>query len=111
MRVGPREVLFGDAETYRLLSGVRSDFTKGPWYELARILPDQDSLFSMRDDGLRKELKAKLAPGVRSATRLFLFSYRDKSWELTCVTRKSTPVKKAPGLKLVSTSMSPSLSA
>ncbi|EON98252.1 putative cytochrome p450 protein [Phaeoacremonium minimum UCRPA7] len=65
IRVGPNEVMFGDADTYRRINGVRSEFIKGPWYEPSRILPDQDSLFSMRDDDLRKDLKAKLAPGVR----------------------------------------------
>ncbi|KAH8895795.1 cytochrome P450 [Thozetella sp. PMI_491] len=63
VRVGPNEILFGDAETYRKLSSVRSTFTKSPWYEPSRIVPDQDSLFSMRPDAPRKELKAKLAPG------------------------------------------------
>ena len=55
--------MFGDAETYRSVNGVRSDFTKGPWYEPSRVLRDQDSLFSMRDEKLRKDLKAQLAPG------------------------------------------------
>ena len=64
MRIGPNEVVFGDADTYRKLSGVRSTFAKGPWYEPARVFPEQDSLFSMTDDNLRKELKAKVAPGV-----------------------------------------------
>ena len=63
--MGPNEVMFGDADTYRKINGVRSDFFKGPWYEPSRVLPDQDSLFSMRDDDLRKELRAKLTPGVR----------------------------------------------
>ncbi|KEY69824.1 hypothetical protein S7711_08608 [Stachybotrys chartarum IBT 7711] len=63
VRVGPNEVMFGDPETYRSLSGVRSEFTKGPWYSPSRIVPDQDSLFSMRDDAPRKELRAKLTPG------------------------------------------------
>ncbi|KAL0941418.1 cytochrome p450 [Colletotrichum truncatum] len=63
VRVGPNEVLFGDADTYRKISAVRSDFTKGPWYELSKIVPDQHSLFSMRDDEERKELRAKLTPG------------------------------------------------
>lgn len=64
VRVGPNEVLFGDADSYRAISAVRSDFTKGPWYELAKVVPDTHSLFSMRDDEARKELKAKLSPGV-----------------------------------------------
>ncbi|KAH7316774.1 cytochrome P450 [Stachybotrys elegans] len=63
VRVGPNEVMFGDADTYRSISGVRSSFTKGPWYELSRMIPDQDSLFSMRDEAGRKELRAKLTPG------------------------------------------------
>ncbi|KAM0334321.1 hypothetical protein ACHAQA_001345 [Verticillium albo-atrum] len=63
VRVGPNEVMFADAETYRSVNGVRSDFIKGPWYEPSRILPDQDSLFSMRDDKLRKDLKGRMAPG------------------------------------------------
>ncbi|KAK1534673.1 cytochrome P450 [Colletotrichum costaricense] len=63
VRVGPNEVLFGDPDTYRKISAVRSDFTKGPWYALAKVVPDQDSLFSMRDDDLRKEYRAKLSPG------------------------------------------------
>ncbi|KAF9878749.1 cytochrome p450 [Colletotrichum karsti] len=63
VRVGPNEVLFGDADTYRQISAVRSDFTKGPWYELAKVVPDTHSLFSMRNDEQRKDLKAKLTPG------------------------------------------------
>ncbi|KAM0286256.1 hypothetical protein ACHAQH_000984 [Verticillium albo-atrum] len=63
VRVGPNEVMFADAETYRTVNGVRSEFTKGPWYEPSRVLPDQDSLFSMRDDKLRKDLKGRMAPG------------------------------------------------
>lgn len=57
--------MFGDADSYRAISAVRSDFTKGPWYALSKVVPDQDSLFSLRDDEKRKELKAKLSPGVR----------------------------------------------
>ncbi|OHW89593.1 cytochrome p450 [Colletotrichum incanum] len=63
VRVGPNEVLFADADSYRIISAVRSDFTKGPWYALSKVVPDQDSLFSLRDDEKRKELKAKLSPG------------------------------------------------
>ncbi|KAK1977679.1 cytochrome P450 [Colletotrichum cereale] len=63
VRVGPNEVLFGDADSYRIISAVRSDFVKGPWYALSKVVPDQHSLFSLRDDQERKELKAKLSPG------------------------------------------------
>ncbi len=67
MRIGPNEVFFGDAETYRKLSGVRSDFFKGPWYRMARVVPGTDSLFSMCDEEERKVLKAKLSPSVSSS--------------------------------------------
>ncbi|KAK3934715.1 cytochrome P450, partial [Diplogelasinospora grovesii] len=63
VRIGPNLVMFGDADTYRRLSSVRSEFTKGPWYKPSRLLPDQDSLFSMRDEEKRRELRAKLTPG------------------------------------------------
>ncbi|EFQ31517.1 cytochrome P450 [Colletotrichum graminicola] len=63
VRVGPNEVLFGDADSCRIISAVRSDFVKGPWYALSKVVPDQDSLFSLRDDQERKELKSKLSPG------------------------------------------------
>jgi len=63
-RVGPNEVLIGDAEEYRRICAVRSQFQKGPWYDAARVVPDQDSIFSMRDEKDRAELKSKLSAGV-----------------------------------------------
>ncbi|GKT44664.1 cytochrome P450 monooxygenase lolP1 [Colletotrichum spaethianum] len=73
IRVGPNEVLFGDADSYRIIYAVRSDFTKGPWYALSKFVPDQHSLFSLRDDAKRKDLKAKLSPAIRM-TMLSLFN-------------------------------------
>src|SRR5262245_38628876 len=46
------------------MSAVRSPYTKGEFYEFARVIPGEASLFSMRDEERRKVLKAKLAPGV-----------------------------------------------
>lgn len=64
MRIGPGTVMFGDPETHRMMSGVRSEFTKSPWYEASRMVPDQDSVFTSLDESWRKATKAKMAPGV-----------------------------------------------
>ncbi|KAH8895772.1 cytochrome P450 [Thozetella sp. PMI_491] len=63
VRVGPNELLFGDADTYRRITGARSDYVKSPWYETARLLPDQHSVVSMADEEQHKVLRAKLASG------------------------------------------------
>lgn len=64
MRIGPGTVMFGDPETHRMMSGVRSEFTKGPWYQASRMVPDQDSVFTSLDEPWRKATKAKMAPAV-----------------------------------------------
>jgi len=64
VRVGPNELMFSDAETFRKLSAVRSRYIKGPFYELARVVPGEDHLFSMRDEEKRRLLRTKMAPGV-----------------------------------------------
>ncbi|KAK5657248.1 hypothetical protein OQA88_3307 [Cercophora sp. LCS_1] len=62
MRIGPDLVMYGDADTYRLINGARSEFTKGDWYKPSKITPN-DSIFTMSDDAERVKLKAKLTPG------------------------------------------------
>jgi len=68
VRIGPSQVMFGDAETYRRMSSVRSEFTKGPWYGAAKVTPNQDSLFTSQDEAYRKEVKTKMTPGVSTAS-------------------------------------------
>ncbi|KAM7216621.1 Cytochrome P450 [Rhypophila decipiens] len=63
VRIGPGLVMIGDPETFRRMSSVRSEFNKGPWYEASRMVPDQDSVFTSRDETWRKATKAKMAPG------------------------------------------------
>lgn len=58
--------MFGDAETYRRISGARSRFAKGAWYEPARPHGMSCPLFAMRDETRRRELKTKLTPAVIS---------------------------------------------
>ena len=73
VRVGPNLVMFGDPDTYRHISGVRSSFFKGPFYQTAKVLPDTDSLFSMVDEEGRKELRAQLTPGVSHPTHISIY--------------------------------------
>ncbi|KAK0609981.1 cytochrome P450 [Bombardia bombarda] len=49
VRIAPNVVMFGDAETDRRLSSVRSDFTKGPWYEPTKLALETDSIFTLRE--------------------------------------------------------------
>ena len=74
VRVGPNELMFSDAETFRKLSAIRSKYIKGPFYELARAVPGEDHLFSMRDEEKRRLLKTKMAPGVRVVSNPLLSS-------------------------------------
>ncbi|KAK4184792.1 cytochrome P450 [Podospora australis] len=62
MRIAPNWVMFGDADTYRQVNGARSEFFKGDWYAPGKNA-EVDSLFTSRDEVVRKELKAKLTPG------------------------------------------------
>jgi len=66
VRVGPNEVLTRDADAYRRICSVRSKFKKGPWYDAARVVEGQDSIFSMRDEKERDSLKTRLIPAVGS---------------------------------------------
>ncbi|KAK3312504.1 cytochrome P450 [Apodospora peruviana] len=63
VRIGPNEVVFGDADTFRMITGARSPFVKSPWFGASRHLPDQHSIVSMSDEDEHKIMKGKLAPG------------------------------------------------
>lgn len=72
VRIGPSQVMFGDAETYRRMSSVRSEFSKGPWYGAAKVMPHQDSLFTSQEEAYRKEVKTKMTPGVSASSPLLM---------------------------------------
>lgn len=65
IRIGPNELLSTDPEVLRRMSAVRSAYTKGPFYDAARFVPDVDNVVSMRDEGKHKALRAKMTPAVR----------------------------------------------
>jgi len=53
-----------DAETIRRSNAARSLYTKGHNYQATRALPNQDHIFSLRDEKRHRELKLKMGPGV-----------------------------------------------
>ncbi|KAF2850607.1 cytochrome P450 [Plenodomus tracheiphilus IPT5] len=62
-RVGPNELITNDPEIMRRMMAVRSDYTRGHWYNAVKFDPARDNLFSMRDEVAHKELRAKMAAG------------------------------------------------
>lgn len=64
VRLSPTEVIFSDANTLRRVSGIRSQYTRGPFYEVMRAQPNKDHVSSTRDEQRHKELKSKMGPGV-----------------------------------------------
>ncbi|KAI1125283.1 cytochrome P450 [Nemania abortiva] len=61
-RIGPNELLSTDPDVLRMMSAVRSSYTKGVFYETGRITPDQDNVVSLRNDDEHRALRAKMGP-------------------------------------------------
>lgn len=64
VRVGPNDLVTSDPEVLRMMSAVRSPYTKGEFYETGRIVPEQDTVVSLRDDQKHRALRAKIGPAV-----------------------------------------------
>ncbi|SPO01775.1 related to pisatin demethylase (cytochrome P450) [Cephalotrichum gorgonifer] len=62
-RIGPNELVTGDPELLRRMMAVRSDYTRGPWYNALRFEPGKDNLFSTRDEVRHTKMRAKMAAG------------------------------------------------
>ncbi|KAI0877757.1 cytochrome P450 [Hypoxylon argillaceum] len=60
VRIGPNELLSTDPDVLRMMSAVRSPYTKGIFYETGRITPDQDTVVSLRNDDEHRALRAKM---------------------------------------------------
>ncbi len=66
VRVAPNVVVYYDGPTFRHISSVKANYTKGPWFECTRWDLERYSCLAMRDNESRKERKMKLLPAVRS---------------------------------------------
>ncbi|KAJ2978749.1 hypothetical protein NUW58_g7397 [Xylaria curta] len=59
-RIGPNELLSTDPDVLRMMSAVRSPYTKGVFYETGRVTPGEDTVVSLRDDDEHRALRAKM---------------------------------------------------
>jgi cytochrome P450 len=63
VRVSPTELVTCDPEIVRRTTAVRSEYTRGPWYNAMKFEPGRDNLFSMRDEAAHMKLRNKMAAG------------------------------------------------
>jgi cytochrome P450 len=63
VRVSPTELVTYDTDIVRRTTAVRSEYTRGPWYNAMKLEPGRDNLFSMRDEAAHMKLRAKMAAG------------------------------------------------
>ncbi|KAI0860189.1 cytochrome P450 [Xylaria cubensis] len=59
-RIGPNELLSTDPDVLRMISAVRSPYTKGVFYETGRVTPGEDTIVSLRNDEEHRALRAKM---------------------------------------------------
>jgi hypothetical protein len=64
VRIGPNEVLSTDPDVVRMMSAVRSQYTKGLFYETGRIIPHENNVVSTREEHAHKVLRTKIANAV-----------------------------------------------
>jgi len=63
VRVSPTELVTSDTDIVRRTTAVRSEYTRGPWYNAMKFEPGRNNLFSMRDEVGHTKLRAKMAAG------------------------------------------------
>jgi len=63
-RIGPNELVTNDPDVLRRMSAVRSLYTRGEWYDGARLEPEHDSMFSERNEERHNMLRSKAAMAV-----------------------------------------------
>ncbi|KAK0644678.1 cytochrome P450 monooxygenase [Cercophora newfieldiana] len=62
-RIGPNELLTSDPVVIRRMNAVRSRYTRSNWYSLNRLIPGEDSMFSLLDTAEHDKVKAQTAAG------------------------------------------------
>lgn len=63
VRIGPNDLLTGDANVVRRINGARSSYERSDFYETPLMDPDHPNLFALTDTKAHDELKAKMAHG------------------------------------------------
>jgi cytochrome P450 len=52
-----------DPDLFRLMSAVRSPFTRGPWYAALKLHPERDNITSYVDEAKHTSIRNRMAPG------------------------------------------------
>ncbi|CAJ2499709.1 Uu.00g025620.m01.CDS01 [Anthostomella pinea] len=60
VRIGPNDLISTDTNVLRMMSAVRSPYTKGIFYETGRIIPEENTVVSLRNDAEHRALRAKM---------------------------------------------------
>ncbi|KAI4592647.1 hypothetical protein KJ359_010549 [Pestalotiopsis sp. 9143b] len=63
VRVGPNELTTDDPEVLRNMASVRSDYGRDTWYKGGRANPHHDNVFTLLDQTVHRERKAKIVGG------------------------------------------------
>ena len=61
IRIGPDTLITDDPDVLQRINGVRSGYTKAPWYNVMRLDPYVHNMISSRDVGFHDDLKARTA--------------------------------------------------
>ncbi|KAI9649331.1 hypothetical protein NHQ30_001903 [Ciborinia camelliae] len=65
-RIGPNHLITDDPATIQRILGVRSGYTRGPWFDSIRIDPNIPNIVSQRDSEEHRNLRHKLAASYSS---------------------------------------------
>lgn len=63
-RIGPNDLVTCDPELQRRMLGVRSPYSRAPYYEGFRFDPSRDNVLSQTDNVKHGIVRAKMAAGV-----------------------------------------------
>ncbi|OCK76488.1 cytochrome P450 family protein [Lepidopterella palustris CBS 459.81] len=61
-RIGPNWVVCGDPAEIQRIWGIRSGFSRAPWYKATRLNPEEDNVLTMLDTKGHHRLRALLVP-------------------------------------------------
>ncbi|KAI5922568.1 cytochrome P450 [Camillea tinctor] len=97
-RIGPNQVMTTDVEVIRRMSHFKSPYTRGPFYQVFRYLPNQDHSFSLLDDAEHTRRRTILGPGYAGGPHLENCIDRQCSRLIDLIERKfvSTPTEYRP---------------
>ncbi|KAI1498335.1 cytochrome P450 [Biscogniauxia marginata] len=97
-RVGPNQLMTTDVDVVRRMAYTKSAYTRGPFYQTFRYLPNQDHSFSLLDDAEHTRRRTLLGPGYAGGAHLESCVDRQCARLVDLIERKfiSTPTEYRP---------------